>query len=123
MLVKYQVVTAHIILSISKSVTAILKNPANTGKTYAFTSVNGKPFSKPQSEWIEIPGQVTPGIVDNVLFEAAQKQLQVNQQKARRNMKYEYLLRGHIHCHQCERSYVGIVKVANMNGRRYVYRL
>ena len=49
------------------SVAAILKNPAYTGKTYAFTTAKGKPFSKPQSEWIEIPGEVTPKIIDEQL--------------------------------------------------------
>ena len=40
----------------------ILKNPAYTGKTYAFTTRNHKPYSKSREEWIEIP-DVTPVMI------------------------------------------------------------
>jgi len=86
----------------------ILKNPAYTGKTYAFTTVNGKKFCKPKEDWIEIP-DVTPAIISQEMFEAAQKQLQVNRAKASRNTKREYLLRGHIFCRQCGRAFYGCV--------------
>ena len=106
---------------IRQSVLAILANPAYTGKTYAFTTVNGKQFRRPQENWIEIP-DVTPAIISQGMFEAAQKQLQVNRAKATRNMKREYLLRGHIHCRQCGRAFVGGTTVTNRNGRRYEMR-
>ena len=75
---------------------SILKNPAYTGKTYAFTcDMKRKPRRKPKEEWIEIP-DVTPAIISETMFEAAQKQLQVNREKAPRNAHRQYLLRGRI---------------------------
>jgi site-specific DNA recombinase len=88
------------------SVRAILKNPAYTGRTYAFTSMNHKPRCKPREEWIEIP-DATPAIISQELFEAAQKQLQINRDKAMRNTRREYLLRGHVKCRQCGHAYTG----------------
>jgi len=82
----------------------ILKNPAYTGKTYAFTTIDHKPYSKSREEWVEIP-DVTPAIISQEVFDAAQKQLQVNRAKSSRNMKREYLLHGHILCRQCGRAY------------------
>ena len=90
-----------------RSVQAILTNPAYAGKTYAFTTAPGrKRFTRPQADWIEIPS-VTPAIISQELFDAAQKQLQVNREKSLRNCKHEYLLRGHLRCRQCGRVYVG----------------
>jgi len=89
-----------------QAVRLILTNPAYVGKTYAFTTANGKQFNKPQTEWIEIPN-VTPPIIEPSLFEAARKQLQLNRQKASRNLKYEYLLRGHMFCKRCGRPFRG----------------
>ncbi len=90
-----------------RSVQAILNNPAYTGRTHAFTMApGGKRFSRPQEDWIEIPG-VTPAITSEELFAAAQKQLQVNREKSLRNCKHDYLLRGHVRCRQCGRVYVG----------------
>ncbi len=90
------------------SVLAILKNPAYTGKTYAFTTLKGRKARKPESEWIEI-ADVTPAIISHEIFEAAQKQLQINRKKASRNKKREYLLSGHLYCHRCGRAYWGYV--------------
>ena len=113
--------TKHGGLWVRQSVLAILKNPAYTGKTYAFTTVKGKLFRKPREEWIEIP-DVTPAIISEEMFEAAQKQLEVNRQNAKRNMKREYLLRGHIRCRHCGRAFVGGITVTNLKGKRYVRR-
>jgi site-specific DNA recombinase len=103
------------------SVQAILVNPAYTGKTYAFTTVRGhRQRTRPQSDWIEIEG-VTPAIISQELFDAAQKQLQVNRTKTVPTTKYEYLLRGHIRCRQCGRAYVaGIARRSLQNGTQYV---
>jgi len=90
-----------------RSVQAILTNPAYMGKTYAFTTAPGrKRFTRRQEDWIEIP-DVTPAIISQELFDAAQHQLQVNREKSPRNCKHEYLLRGHLRCRQCGRVYVG----------------
>ena len=75
-----------------------------------------KQFARPQEDWIEIP-DATPAIISQELFDAAQKQLQVNQDKSPRNCKHEYLLRGHVRCRQCGRAYVGsIASDHNGNG-------
>ncbi|MBA7474085.1 hypothetical protein ES707_09433 [subsurface metagenome] len=99
----------------------ILKNPAYTGKTYAFTTVNGKPFTRAPEEWIEIPG-VTPAIIPQELFEAAHKQLQVNRTKATRNVKHKYLLRGHIYCAQCGRAFYGCTTNDRVAGQHSLVR-
>ena len=88
------------------SVVGILKNPAYTGKTYAFTFLQGTNRRKPQSEWIEIP-DATPAIITEELFEAAQTRLQSNHEKSKRNTKQQYLLRGHLYCRQCGHAYCG----------------
>ncbi len=92
---------------IRRTVQAVLKNPAYTGQTYAFTMNKcGKRFDRPQSDWIKIDG-VTPAIISQEIFDAAQKQLQVNRTKTVPQTKHEYLLRGHLRCRQCGRAYVG----------------
>lgn len=90
-----------------RSVQAILKNEAYAGRTYAFTAMHGKLYHKPKQEWIEIPGGVTPAIISQELFDAAQKQLRVNQARSIRNCKREYLLRGRLRCRHCGRAFVG----------------
>jgi len=81
-----------------QSVRSILTNPAYTGKTYVFTTgKSGDQFTRPKEDWIEIPG-VTPSIISQDLFDAAQKQLQVNRAKTMPTTKHEYLLRGHCLC-------------------------
>jgi site-specific DNA recombinase len=90
------------------SVIAILKNPAYTGKTYAFTLHEGTHSRKPQDEWLEIPG-ATPAIITEEMFTVAQAQLELNCRKAKRNTKRQYLLRGHLYCRRCGRSYCGHV--------------
>ncbi|MFC1995018.1 recombinase family protein [Chloroflexota bacterium] len=105
-----------------RSVQAILTNPSYTGKTYAFTTVKGrKQFTRPQSDWIEIEG-ATPAIISQELFDAAQKQLQVNRVKTVTTTKHEYLLRGHIRCRQCGRAFVGGTNVSVQHNKRYVQR-
>jgi len=105
-----------------RSVQAILKNPAYTGKTYVFTTgKGGKQFTRPQEDWIEIP-DTTPAVISQELYEAAQKQLRVNQDKSLRNCKHEYLLRGHLRCRQCGRSYVGGITTSAQYGKRYIQR-
>jgi len=107
---------------IRESIQTMLKNPSYTGKTYVFTSVKGgKKLTKPQAEWIEIPG-VTPAIITQELFEDAQKQLQANRDKSLRNVKHEYLLHGHVRCRQCGRAYYGGFASNIRNSKRSIRR-
>ncbi|MFC1907722.1 recombinase family protein, partial [Chloroflexota bacterium] len=72
-----------------RTVQQILKNPSYTGKTYVFTTAKGhSQFSRPQEDWIEIDG-VTPTIISQELFDAAQKQLAINRQKTVQNTKHK----------------------------------
>ena len=106
----------------STSIQTMLKNPAYIGKTYVFTTLKGKKkFTKPKTEWVEIQG-VTPAIINQELFEDAQKQLQANRNKSPRNIKWQYLLHGHIRCRQCGRAYYGGFSANLRNGKRYVRR-
>jgi site-specific DNA recombinase len=51
---------------------------------------------------------VPPALISEEMFEAAQHQLKINREKSPRNCKREYLLRGHIRCRQCGRTYAGV---------------
>ncbi len=84
----------------------ILTNPAYTGRTYAFTTANHKQFSRDKADWIELP-DVTPRIISDELFEAAQERLKLNKTNAMRNTKRAYLLRGRVRCAQCGHTYTG----------------
>ena len=105
-----------------RSVQAILTNPAYSGKFYAFTTTNGyRRFSRPQSDWIEIEG-VTPMIIPQEIFEAAQRQLQVNRTKTVPTTKYQYLLRGHLRCVQCGRAFVARLGSGSIQKGKRCYR-
>ncbi|MFC1955040.1 recombinase family protein [Chloroflexota bacterium] len=88
------------------SVIEILKNPAYTGKTYAFTLYPGTNRRRPQEEWMEISA-ATPAIIAEDAFEVAQAQLKMNNERAKRNTRQQYLLRSHLYCRQCGRAYCG----------------
>ena len=121
---------------IKSTVRKILRNVAYTGKTYAFTLSYGEPtyrmkqdtkrkktgvIHKPEEEWIEIP-DVTPVIIHRDIFDAARKQLQTNRAKASRNVKHEYLLRGHVFCRQCGGPYWGYVGSKHKGNKHYEAR-
>lgn len=121
---------------IKSTVQRILRNVAYTGKTYAFTATYAEPryrtkpdtkrrltgrIAKPKYEWIEIP-DATPAIISQELFDAAQKQLQINRRKAKRNVRREYLLHGHVYCRQCGRAYWSGIATTYLNGKRYQKR-
>ncbi|MFC1971553.1 recombinase zinc beta ribbon domain-containing protein [Chloroflexota bacterium] len=77
--------------------------------------------ARPQSDWIEIQ-DVTPAIISQELFDAAQKRLETNQKKTVPTTRHEYLSRGHIRCRQCGRAYVGSVSVSTKKDKRYEQR-
>jgi len=102
-----------------QTVLGIIKNSAYIGKTYAFKK--DKNGLKPMTEWIEIPG-VTPPLVDEELFEAAQKQLAENRKDALRNTRRQYLLSGHLFCRKCGQRYYAYFKSERRNGKRLEHR-
>jgi site-specific DNA recombinase len=57
--------------------------------------------TRPEAEWIPIQ---VPSIVDELTWHSAQKQLQSNKTFAKRNLKFDYLLNGLIHCARCGRK-------------------
>jgi len=58
----------------------------------------------PRDEWITVE---VPSIVSEELFNAAQRRLQENKQRARRNCRRQYLLRGMLTCGECGGKMVG----------------
>jgi len=60
---------------------------------------------RPRDEWIPIP---VPAIVDEITWEASQRQLHENSvHSPRNNTRHLYLLRGLIRCPRCGGAYVG----------------
>jgi len=60
---------------------------------------------RPQDEWIAIQ---VPALVDAEMWELAQRQLQLNRERAaRNNKKYEYLLKSLLVCAHCQRRMIG----------------
>jgi len=58
----------------------------------------------PREHWISVP---VPAIVSQEVFNVAQRRLAMNQQLARRNTIYPYLLRGMLSCGRCQLSCTG----------------
>lgn len=88
----------------------ILSNPAYAGITLY-----------KQSEAIELP-DITPPMIDKALFEAAQRQLRANFDRAKRNMKRQYLLHGHVMCAKCGKPYRTHITVSHRKYNTYEYR-
>jgi site-specific DNA recombinase len=116
-----KVPTKHNAMWCPAAVRNILRNPAYTGRTYAFTTVNGKQFGKKKEDWIELPN-VTPAIIPIELFEAAKQRLSLNIKNSTRNSKRQYLLRGHLRCKLCDRAYYGRTSRDRINGERVTDR-
>ena len=102
------------------TIRSILKNTAYMGKTYVFMTKHGQRIGE-RDERIEIPN-ATPPIIDSQMFDDAQKQLKINSQKAMRNTRHPYLLRGHVRCQKCGCPYTGHVQVKTIKDKRYEYR-
>lgn len=86
----------------------ILRNPAYSGQTYShrMVAVGSQRKPRPREEWIELP-EATPPIISEEMYEAAQRQLQINMELAPRNQKHQWLLRGIVWCKWCGRRYIG----------------
>jgi site-specific DNA recombinase len=77
---------------------------------------NGCTVKNPRETWIPVE---VPAIVPREVWEAAQRQLKENRETARRNLKYEYLLRCRVTCASCGASMCG--KTVKSKGKLYSY--
>ena len=75
---------------------------------------------RPRSEWIVVP---VPRLLDDALFERAQRRLVENQRFAKRRLRRQqtYLLRGLLKCGQCGYAYVGFTQPSRSGGPGYYY--
>jgi site-specific DNA recombinase len=69
---------------------------------------------RPRSEWVIVP---VPPIVEEDLWQAAQRQIKRNAHHASRNRKREYLLAGMVYCAECARTMYGM----QSRGGAYLY--
>jgi site-specific DNA recombinase len=93
------------------SVRIILKNEIYAGKTYyRKTMIDDKrQVERPREDWIpiEVPHLA---IIDKQTFDQAQVRARLNQERAQRNRRGEYLLTGHIRCGSCGLAMYGFRK-------------
>lgn len=105
----------------------ILRNPTYTGIFYAYRTMQPKGDQpkkrppvrlRPPSEWIPIS---VPQIVDQELFNAAQRRLAAAPALAFRNTKREYLVARRVRC-QCKRAATASTSsLSGRNRKRYAY--
>jgi DNA invertase Pin-like site-specific DNA recombinase len=84
----------------------MLREPAYKGETYMgrHRSINGKQTPVPREDWVRLPDDVSPPIIDRALWDAAQYRLSTNSSfTARAHSAPPALLRGRIHCGVCAR--------------------
>lgn len=93
---------------IVSSIYRILTNTAYKGVVYSMrkkttkVGLNKKKVTiRPESEWIPI---VVPAIIDEATWHATQKQLKLNKDTAKRNLKRNHLLNGLVYCAKCGRK-------------------
>lgn len=101
------------------SIKRIIVNKVYTGEWYwgktRLVKVNGKKkqVAQPKSEWIRVD---TPRIIDDETFEKAQKQLDANWRRSKRNTHHKYLLQSHLFC-SCGRKCTCGFRHTNLNYR------
>lgn len=99
-----------------KSYAVVPENPYKDEKYKKIKKSSRK--NKPQEEWIPIP---VPAIVDEELFEKAQKQLAANYDLCDRNRKKEYLLANKLFC-TCGKRRCGGGSNGGTGGKHFYYR-
>lgn len=70
----------------------------------------GKQVARPKEEWVGVP---VPVIINKVVFDQAQKRMELNIQQSDRNRKYEYLLSKRLRCAKCGKTYQGRARRIN----------
>lgn len=93
------------------TVRRILSETAYKGEAWAQRFKSGKKWgeihSRPKSEWIRLPDETTPVIVEPHIWDAVQERLKNNRGDETRNEKRPDLLRGKIFCEKCGRKMRG----------------
>jgi site-specific DNA recombinase len=107
------------------TVRGILTNDLYTGRVYYGRSKVVKAGDKkkreqmPREAWTLAVDAPELAIVDDGIFAAAQKRLQINQKIATRNAKHQYLLTGFFRCGACGGAMAGRTIRAKENGKGY----
>ena len=102
----------------SDTIHDMVRDTSYIGKWYAnrYTAKG----ERPKEEWIEVP---VPRIVDDEIFEQAQRVLKSRRNYSKRNAKNEYLLQGLIRCGDCDSTVGGTLDrngtVIYKNGKPY----
>lgn len=85
----------------------ILKNMAYTGTAYFYKEKKRKigphkveVTKRPETEWLAVP---IPSIIDQKIYDSAQRKLRKNSINSRRNTKRKYLLHSLVFCEHCGR--------------------
>ncbi|HCG30759.1 MAG TPA: hypothetical protein DEU95_13845 [Chloroflexi bacterium] len=85
----------------------ILLHEAYIGESYAWkwqtVSRNKAPVLRRREEWIALPKDTTPPLIDRATWEAAQRKIETNRGEHARNRERPALLRGLIFCAVCGR--------------------
>lgn len=82
----------------------VLKNETYGGTTYALRWKGGDRArtKRPREEWILLPPDTSPAIVDQRYITAAQDRMATNRGDWGRNNRHPMLLRGFVYCHVCD---------------------
>jgi site-specific DNA recombinase len=71
---------------------------------------------RPREQWIAVE---VPPIVDRAVWETARRQAGQNKATAKRNTKYEYLMRGRLVCSRCGKRFGGYMNRLQKPARPY----
>ena len=82
------------------------------------TRITEKRVERPPEEWIRVP---VPPVVDEGVWELANRMLERNKATSARNGKRLYLLTGLITCASCGKSFSGWGKNSRQRGKTYRY--
>ncbi len=95
---------------------AMVRNTVYKGiAVYGRRKSGRSPFPVPVTE------REVPSIVDAAMWESAQAQLKLNQKRAKRNAKRDYLLTGLIRCGACGSNYTGLAYTMKSGEERRYY--
>ena len=97
---------AWIVSSIHRILTNTLYKGVIYSMKYRYEKIGLKQKKRslrPESEWIPVN---VPAIIDEITWQAAQKQLKANKDHAKRNLKRDYLLNSLVTCAVCGRAMV-----------------